>query len=180
LFCLSEFSRFWIISAAMDKNNIFTTEQWWQIAEAFLESDSRDSEDPETNNQYGGQHPTDFYSFGPEREQEFRRFRMTGLSFPIQFNNMVNNTDLEWTLRDALGKAIQKGFRICAEGGNVGMRISYPGQDLTKKALLVPFCKKEQLTVDKIFNQLQNVLQSNEQFLLDDELTVEIAAVNNP
>ena len=123
-------------------------------------------------NQEGGQlekeeDPADFYSFGDEEQQYVRQFKTVAVSFTINFNNMENNSDTEGTLRDAIDKAIDKGFELGGDEAKVGVQISHPGQDPTKGPLLVKFCYKDQLTTDKVFNELEKTLQSNSSWIID-------------
>jgi hypothetical protein len=126
--------------------------------------------------QKGGQQPANFYSFGPEQEQTIRNIRTTTLEFPVHFCNMERNSDLEATLRHVFEKAIDRGFSLTGPGGKVGIKITHPGQDPNMVSPYAPFSTREQLTIDKIMNKFVAVLQSNEEFKMDDELRVYISA----
>jgi hypothetical protein len=122
--------------------------------------------------------PTDFYSIGQESKQEAKRFNTVALAFPIDFHNMNNNADIGGTVYHALGSIIERGCQLHESEAKVGIRIYHHSEGLDKR-ILVPFCYKDQLTLEMILDLIED---DDEQIECRDifRLDVQITSIEKP
>jgi hypothetical protein len=102
--------------------------------------------------------PTDFFTIGQESKQQSKPFSTVTLTFPVDFHNMDANVDIGGTFCSALDMVIERGCQVQGPGAKVELEI-YHYSECMDKGILVPFCNKEQLTVERILDLIEETDQ---------------------
>ena len=122
----------------------------------------------------------DFYEKESVTKHMSKKFRMTATDHTIRFNNVLNKLDLiesyertqaifEHLLNDVTRDMNEKDqVRFVLRSEQLDTPIS------------LPFMPAEQLTPEKVFSQIERVIQSNRDFRLNDTVTVDIIHVEAP
>ena len=122
----------------------------------------------------------DFYEKESVTKHMSKKFRMTATDHTIRFNNVLNELDLiksyertqtifEHILNDVTQNMNEKDqVRFVLRSEQLDTPIS------------MPFMPVEQLTPEKVFSQIERVIQSNRDFRLNDTVTVDIIHVEAP
>lgn len=123
--------------------------------------------------------PEDFYDINLVRESTIEKFNTTAAYYKVTFKDM-NIQDLSNIL-----KALKLLFHSIIDkiSSSVGssdlVRVSIDNPELDFPITL-PFMKRSALTVDRLLSEIERVLQSYEQFVLDETLGIEIVHVRLP
>ena len=122
----------------------------------------------------------DFYEKESVTKHKSKKFRMTATDHTIRFNNVLSELDLiesyertqaifEHLLNDVTQDMNEKDqVRFVLRSEQLDTPIS------------MPFMVVEQLTTERIFSQIERVIQSNRDFRLNDTVTVDIIHVEAP
>ena len=122
----------------------------------------------------------DFYIVEGVKQINSKKFRMTAKDYTIRFNNIVSDLDLiesyqrtqaifEHLLNDVtkeINDQDQVRFVLCSE------QLDTP--------ISIPFMPVAQLTPERVFSQIERVVQSNRDFRLNDTVVVDIVHVEAP
>ena len=119
----------------------------------------------------------DFYEKESVTKHKSKKFRMTATDHTIRFNNVLNELDLiesyertqaiiEHLLNDVTQDMNEKDqVRFVLRSEQLDTPIS------------IPFMPVEQLTTERVFSQIERVIQSNRDFRLNDTVMVDIIHV---
>ena len=122
----------------------------------------------------------DFYEKESVTKHKSKKFRMTATDHTIRFNNVLNELDLiesyertqtifEHLLNDVTQDMNEKDqVRFVLRSEQLDTPIS------------IPFMPVEQLTTERVFSQIERVIQSNRDFRLNDTVTVDIIHIEAP
>ena len=122
----------------------------------------------------------DFYEKESVTKHKSKKFRMTATDHTIRFNNVLSELDLiesyertqaifEHLLNDVTQDMNEKDqVRFVLRSEQLDTPIS------------LPFMPVEQLTTERVFSQIERVIQSNRDFRLNDTVTVDIIHVEAP
>ena len=122
----------------------------------------------------------DFYIIENVKQIKSKKFRMSAKDYTIRFNNVVSDLDLiesyqrtqtifEHLLNDVTtGMNDQDQVRFVLHSEQLDTPIS------------IPFMPVVQLTPEKVFSQIERVVQSNRDFRLNDTVVVDIVHVEAP
>ena len=122
----------------------------------------------------------DFYVIENVKEIKSKKFRMTAKDYTIRFNNVVSDLDLiesyqrmqaifEHLLNDVtMEMNEQDQVRFVLRSTQLDTPIS------------MPFMPVAQLTPERVFSQIERVIQSNRDFRLNDTVVVDIVHVEAP
>ena len=122
----------------------------------------------------------DFYEKESVTKHKSKKFRMTATDHTIHFNNVLNELDLiesyertqaiiEHLLNDVTQDMNEKDqVRFVLRSEQLDTPIS------------IPFMSVEQLTTERVFSQIERVIQSNRDFRLNDTVMVDIIHVEAP
>ena len=121
--------------------------------------------------------PEDFYKIEKLHERKIEKFKTSAMYYTIYFN------DLEETELANILKALKRIFHSIlqnitediAAGDIVRVSLENPQLDFP---IVLPFMRRSALTVDRLLSEIERVLQSYEQFVLDETLTLELVHVN--
>ena len=135
------------------------------------ESDESESEDEQ------GQY---YYQFESRRKYHSKKFGMTATDHRVRFNNVLADRDLLQSYESTL-----KIFHYLLEEVKEGMapndqvRFILRSQQL-ETPISLPFMTVEQLTSERVYSQFERVIQSNQEFRLNDTVTIDINHVESP
>ena len=122
----------------------------------------------------------EYYRIQTVKELYSEKFKTTGKNYRVQFNNTLDNVDLlesQTRTYDIFDRLIQD----VTEGMNPTDQVRFA---LDSKQLqfpiTLPFCALEELTTEKVFSQVEKVVQSNEEFRLNDAVNIDILRVEMP
>ena len=122
----------------------------------------------------------DFYAIENVKQIKSKKFRMSATDYSIRFNNVVSDLDLiesyqrtqaifEHLLNDVTtGMNDQDQVRFVLRSTQLDTPIS------------MPFMPVAQLTPERVFSQIERVIQSNRDFRLNDTVVVDIVHVEAP
>ena len=122
----------------------------------------------------------DFYELESVTKHKSKKFRMTATDHTIRFNNVLSELDLI--------ESYERTFAIFEQLLNDVTR-DMNGKDQVRFVLRsdqldtpisLPFMAAEQLTTEKVFSQIERVIQSNRDFRLNDTVTIDIIHVEAP
>ena len=121
-----------------------------------------------------------FYVIERVKEVKSSKFQTTGTDYAVRFNNTISDLDLVESL-----ERTQEIFEHLLRDVTAGMN----GKDQVRFVLRstqldtpisLPFMPLHQLTPERVFSQIERVIQSNQDFRLNDTVTVDIIHVKAP
>ena len=122
----------------------------------------------------------DYYQIKPIREHHSQKFNMMAKNYGVHFNNVLDNIDLlesrkrTYGIFDHLIKDVTKGMNP-----NDQVRFVLSSKQL-QTPIAMPFCSLEELTTEKVLSQVEKVVQSNEEFRLNDTVNIDVIRVEMP
>ena len=122
----------------------------------------------------------DFYHKESVTKHKSKKFRMTAMDHTIRFNNVLSELDLiesyerTQTIFEHLLKDVTRDMN---EKDHVRFVLR---SDQLDTPISMPFMPVEQLTTERVFSQIERVIQSNRDFRLNDTVTVDIIHVEAP
>ena len=122
----------------------------------------------------------DYYQIQPGKDYYSKKFNMTAKNYRVQFNNALDNVDLlqsqnrTYDIFDRLIKDVTEGMNSTDQVRFVlqSNQLQFP--------ISLPFCPLEELTTEKVFSQVEKVVQSNEEFRLNDTVHIDLIRVEMP
>ena len=122
----------------------------------------------------------DYYRIKPVRDYHSQKFNMTGKNYSVHFNNVLANVDLlksqnrTYDIFDHL-------IRDVTEGMNSTDQVRFVlSSNQLQTPISIPFCSLDELTTEKVLSQVEKVVQSNEEFRLNDTVNIDILRVQIP
>ena len=122
----------------------------------------------------------DYYHIKPVREHHSQKFNMTAKNYGVRFNNVLDNVDLlesrkrTYGIFDHLIKDVTKGMNP-----NDQVRFVLSSNQL-QTPIAIPFCPLEELTTEKVLAHVEKVVQSNEEFRLNNTVNIDVIRVEMP
>ena len=122
----------------------------------------------------------DYYRIKPVRDHHSQKFNMTAKNYSVRFNNVLDNVNLLETQKrtygifDHLLKDVTKGMNSTDQ-----VRFVLSSNQL-QTPIALPFCPLEELTTEKVLSHVEKVVQSNEEFRLNDTVNIDIIRVAMP
>ena len=122
----------------------------------------------------------DFYEIETTKKYNSKKFRMTATDHTIRFNNVLNDLDLVES-----HERVQKIFEHLLNDvtGDMDERDQVRfvlRSDQLETPISIPFMPVLQLTPERVFSQIERVVQSNRDFRLNDTVMVDIIHVEAP
>ena len=135
------------------------------------ESDESESEDEQ------GQY---YYQLESRRKYHSKKFGMTATDHRVWFNNVLADRDLLESYESSL-KIFHHLLEEVKEGmaPNDQVRFILRSEQL-ETPISLPFMTVERLTTERVYSQLEHVIQSNQEFRLNDTVTIDINHVESP
>ena len=134
---------------------------------------SEDEQDDDEQGQY-------YYHIESRKKYHSKKFGMSATDHKIRFNNVLADFDLLESYESTL-KIFHHLLEEVTEGmaPNDKVRFILRSEQLDTPISL-PFMTVEQLTTERVFSQIERVIQSNQEFRLNDTVTIDINHVKTP
>ena len=122
----------------------------------------------------------DYYEMKTVKKHYSKKFRMTATDHTVRFNNVLHDVDLlesqerTYTIFHHLLEDVTADMNP-----NDQVRFVLRSQQL-QTPISIPFLPLEKLTTEKVLSHVEKVVQSNEQFRLNDTVTIDIIHVEMP
>ena len=121
-----------------------------------------------------------FYVIENVKHTKSKKFRMTATDYSIRFNNTASDLDLIESY-ERTQEIFERLLNDVTAGMNEGDRVRFVLRSTQLDTpISLPFMPVEQLTPEHIFSQIERVIQSNQDFRLNDTVVVDIIHVEAP
>ena len=132
---------------------------------------------PENQNEEQEQ---DYYQIKPIREHHSQKFNMTAKNYGVRFNNVLHNVDLLESRKRTYG-IFDHLIKDVTEGMNPNDQVRFVlSSNQLQTPIAIPFCSLEELTTEKVLSHVEKVVQSNEEFRLNDTVNIDVIRVEMP
>ena len=122
----------------------------------------------------------DFYVKESVKKHKSKKFRMTATDHTIRFNNVVSDLDLLESYQRTQ-EIFEHLLNDVTEGMNEKDQVRFVLRSTQLDTpISMPFMPLHQLTPERVFSQVQRVIQSNRDFRLNDTVSVDIIHVEAP
>ena len=146
------------------------------------EEDQDDDEEPSSTESEDEQDEQGQYYYHLESSKKYhsKKFGMTATDHKIRFNNVLADFDLLESYESTM-----KIFHHLLEDVTEGMAPNDKVRFILRSEQLdtpisIPFLTVEELTTERVFSQIERVIQSNQEFRLNDTVTIDINHVKTP
>lgn len=169
--CLKVFTR----EDALD--NHLHQEQGWEPAK-------RKAEDQEGGGMQKQRKPSDrdpssMYTIQKVSDRKIEKFKTTATYYKISVNDIEEKelSNILKILRKLLHSILNNVTEHISSSDLVRMSIDNPQLDFP---IVLPFMRRSELTINRVLSEIERVLQSYEQFVLDETLGLELVHVHMP
>ena len=122
----------------------------------------------------------DYYQIKPVREHHSKKFNMTAKNYAVHFNNALDDVDLLESRKRTYG-IFHHMIEDVTQGMNPTDQVRFVlRSDQLQTPISIPFLPLEELTTERILSNVEKVVQSNEDFRLNDTVTIDIIRVEMP
>ena len=121
-----------------------------------------------------------FYEKESVTKTKSKKFRMSAMDHRIRFNNVVSQLDLieSYQRTQAIFEHL---LNDVTEGMDEKDQVRFVlRSDQLDTPISMPFMTVEQLSTERVFSQIERVIQSNRDFRLNDTVTIDIIHVEAP
>ena len=121
-----------------------------------------------------------YYQLESRRKYHSKKFGMTATDHRVRFNNVLADRDLLESYESTL-KIFHHLLEEVKEGmaPNDQVRFILRSEQL-ETPISLPFMTVEQLTSERVYSELERIIQSNQEFRLNDTVTIDINHVESP
>ena len=129
---------------------------------------------------HGVEQEQDYYRIKPVRDYHSQKFNMTAKNYSVHFNNVLDDVDLLKSQERTYG-IFDRLLEDVTEGMNSTDQVRFVlSSNQLQTPISLPFCSLEELTTEKVLSQVEKVVQSNEEFRLNDTVNIDIIRVQMP
>ena len=122
----------------------------------------------------------DYYQIKPIREHHSQKFNMTAKNYGVRFNNVLDDVDLLESRKRTYG-IFDHLIKDVTEGMNPNDQVRFVlSSDQLQTPIVIPFCPLEELTTEKVLSHVEKVVQSNEEFRLNNTVNIDVIRVEMP
>ena len=122
----------------------------------------------------------DYYSIETKKKHHSKKFRMTATDHIVRFNNVLHDVDLLES-HERTQSIFHHLIEDVTSDMNPNDQVRFVlRSDQLQTPISIPFLPLEELTTERVFSQLEKVIQSNEDFRLNDTVTIDIIHVETP
>ena len=122
----------------------------------------------------------DYYRIKPVKDYHSQKFNMTAKNYSVRFNNQLNDVNLLESQNRTYG-IFDRLLEDVTEGMNSTDQVRFVlSSNQLQTPIALPFCSLEELTTEKVLSQVEKVVQSNEEFRLNDTVNIDIIRVQMP
>ena len=157
----------------IDENEVLTGVTQTGRGEKRKNESDEESESDDEQGQY-------YYQLESRRKYHSKKFGMTATDHRVRFNNVLADRDLLESYESSL-----KIFHHLLEEVKEGMapddqvRFILRSEQL-ETPISLPFMTVERLNAERVYSELERVIQSNQEFRLNDTVTIDINHVESP
>ena len=131
----------------------------------------------ESQNDEQGQN---YYHIKPVRKFYSKKFNTTAQNYSVRFNNVLDNVDLLESQKRAYAIFHHLIEDVTADmNPNDQVRFMLRSDQL-QTPIVIPFCSLEELTSEKVLSHVEKVVQSNEEFRLNNTVNIDLIRVEMP
>ena len=175
----------------MDTGSVIMSNTMLGQDDSFWEVISSDSEDEPEHEQTGrgkkrksddqDEDPQqDYYQIKPVRDHHSQKFNMTAKNYSVHFNNQLDDVNLLESQNRTYG-IFDHLLEDVTEGMNPTDQVRFVlSSSQLQTPIALPFYPLEELTTEKVLAQVEKVVQSNEEFRLNDTVNIDIIRVEMP
>ena len=194
-YCSARFTRKGNFDRHMEKHNAFNNVHCQECGRAFSRPDNLQRHMAEKHQIGRGQKrpaetatdvakrlrvnhdPEKFYTINKIKEQYIEKFRTTGTTYKVTFKDIEVTENIVSTLKK-LFTAIFKDLTKNAKPSDlIRMVVQSPSLDYP---IVIPFGRLPTLTADLFMSEIGRVVQSHEEFVIDESLIIEVTIVDMP
>ena len=122
----------------------------------------------------------DYYRIKTVRDHYSQKFNMTAKNYSVHFNNVLDDVDLLESQKRTYG-IFDHLIRDVTKGMNSYDQVRFVlSSNQLQTPIALPFCPLEELTTEKVLSHVEKVVQSNEEFRLNDTVNIDIIRVEMP
>ena len=122
----------------------------------------------------------DYYEMKTARKHYSKKFDMTATTHTVRFNNGLKDVDLLES-QQCTHAIFHHLLEDVTTGMNPNDQVRFVlHSDQLQPPISIPFLPLEKLTTEKVLSYIEKVVQSNEEFRLNDTVTVDIIHVEMP
>ena len=122
----------------------------------------------------------DYYRVKPVRDHHSQKFNMTAKNYGVHFNNVLHDVDLLESRKRTYG-IFDHLIKDVTEGMNSTDQVRFVlSSNQLQTPIAIPFCSLEELTTEKVLSHVEKVVQSNEEFRLNDTVNIDVIRVQMP
>ena len=131
----------------------------------------------EDQNEEQGQY---YYEIEGVRKQHSKKFNTTATNHIVRFNNVLDNVDLLESQKRTYAIFHHLLEDVTADMDPDDQVRFVLSSDQLQSPISIPFLRLKELTTEKVLSYVEKVVQSNEEFRLNDMVTVDIIHVEMP
>ena len=130
-------------------------------------------------NQNEGQEQN-YYQIKPVRKHHSKKFNMTAKNYGVRFNNGLDDVDLLESRERTYG-IFDHLIKDVTEDMNPNDQVRFMlSSNQLQTPIVIPFCSLEELTTEKVLSHVEKVVQSNEEFRLNNTVNIDVIRVEMP
>ena len=131
----------------------------------------------ENQNEEQGQN---YYQIKPVRKHHSKKFNMTAKNYSVRFNNVLDKVDLLKS-RKRTYAIFNNLIEDVTEDMNQNDQVRFIlSSNQLQTPIVIPFCSLEELTTEKVLSHVEKVVQSNEEFRLNNTVNIDLIRVEMP
>ena len=121
-----------------------------------------------------------YYQIKPVRKHHSKKFNMMAQNYSVRFNNVLDDVDLLESQKRAYA-IFQHLIEDVTENMNPNDQVRFIlSSNQLQTPIVIPFCSLEELTTEKVLSHVEKVVQSNEEFRLNNTVNIDIIRVEMP
>ena len=121
-----------------------------------------------------------YYQIKPVRKHHSKKFNMTAKNYGVRFNNVLDDVDLLESRNRTYG-IFDHLIKDVTEDMNPNDQVRFIlSSNQLQTPIVIPFCSLEELTTEKVLSHVEKVVQSNEEFRLNNTVNIDVIRVEMP
>ena len=172
----------WVISSDSEEDEPIPNinDEWSSSEEDELECEQTGRGEKRKAENQNEEQEQDYYQIKPVREHHSQKFNMTAKNYGVRFNNVLDNVDLLESRKRTYG-IFDHLIKDVTEGMNPNDQVRFVlSSKQLQTPITVPFCSLEELTTEKVLSHVEKVVQSNEEFRLNNTVNIDVIRVEMP
>ena len=121
-----------------------------------------------------------YYQIKPVRKHHSKKFNTTAKNYSVRFNNVLDKVDLLESRRRTYNIFHHLIEDVTADMNPNDQVRFILSSDQLQTPIVIPFCSLEELTSEKVLSHVEKVVQSNEEFRLNNTVDIDLIRVEIP